>query len=390
MFNSDNNFWYFVRTKFHIIMTIVMCIITLILLFVLIGIKVPESKIVESEIGVVVSKFDDEALLIHDSIKGYLVENPYEISAEKVYKSTEGNRKIINKGLAVTISYDIQNLHAGVFVKNAELQISEDKDFNNSRTIYMSENSVDVYHLKTGTKYYYRVVVELSDNKVMGEASTFSTVDTPRIMNIDGALNVRDIGGWKVSDGKKIKQGLLYRGSEIDGAVEKFYKITDVGLNDMLNVLCIRSDFDLRNPDVNKEKTDALGSSVKHTYYNAPQYAAVFLSENKEIMRSVFSDLADKNNYPVYLHCTYGRDRTGTVCAILEALLGVSKEDIKRDYELSSFSYGELDREWFDDFLEQLDEFDGETLQESTENYLKSVGVTEGEIQNIKDLFIGE
>jgi len=148
--------------------------------------------------------------------------------------------------------------------------------------------------------------------------------------------------------------------------------------------------MDLRNPNVNKEPFDALGEKVKHEYYNAPQYASVFEPDYRKTMQKIFSDLANEQNYPIYLHCTYGRDRTGTICAILEAFLGVSKEDIKRDYEISSFSYGKLDREWFDSFVEKLDAFEGKTLQQSAENYLLSLGLTEQELKNIKNIFLGE
>jgi len=40
---------------------------------------------------------------------------------------------------------------------------------------------------------------------------------------------------------------------------------------------------------------------------------------------------------PVYFHCTYGADRTGTVAYLLEALLGVPYENRAEDFELSTF-----------------------------------------------------
>ena len=54
--------------------------------------------------------------------------------------------------------------------------------------------------------------------------------------------------------------------------------------------------------------------------------------------RKIFSYLADRNNYPFYIHCSAGADRTGTLCALINGVLGVSEDDLIRDYELTSFS----------------------------------------------------
>ena len=43
---------------------------------------------------------------------------------------------------------------------------------------------------------------------------------------------------------------------------------------------------------------------------------------------------------PVYFHCIYGADRTGTLAFLLESLLGVGENELAKDYELTSFSYG--------------------------------------------------
>jgi hypothetical protein len=44
------------------------------------------------------------------------------------------------------------------------------------------------------------------------------------------------------------------------------------------------------------------------------------------------------NGNPVYIHCASGADRTGSICGMLEALLGMSAADIDRDYELTCFA----------------------------------------------------
>ena len=46
--------------------------------------------------------------------------------------------------------------------------------------------------------------------------------------------------------------------------------------------------------------------------------------------------IADSANAPVVVHCVAGKDRTGIVCALTLAVLGVDDADITADYALSS------------------------------------------------------
>ena len=85
------------------------------------------------------------------------------------------------------------------------------------------------------------------------------------------------------------------------------------------------------------------------------------------------------------MHCTYGCDRTGTVCYLLEALLGVSKGDLLREYGLSN-----LNIEKIKSVETGLGQFAGETIKEQTESYLLSCGVTEYQIESIRNIFLGD
>jgi hypothetical protein len=89
------------------------------------------------------------------------------------------------------------------------------------------------------------------------------------------------------------------------------------------------------------------------------------------------------------MHCTHGKDRTGTVCYLLEALLGVSDSDLRKDYELSVFTYSKLDFEEFAVFVDRIDRMEGARTQEKVEGYLLSVGVTADEIASIRSIYLG-
>jgi len=49
-------------------------------------------------------------------------------------------------------------------------------------------------------------------------------------------------------------------------------------------------------------------------------------------LRRVFEVLAEEENYPVLVHCTQGKDRTGLVVMLLLILLGIDKSVIHQDY----------------------------------------------------------
>lgn len=343
----------------------------------------------ESTLQIEIPLFEEEVVLAGPAVEAYLSSDA-SVSATGIYKkfSALGN---LDKGLPVTISYDVKGLPSGYTVLNAEIQVSEKEDLSSPLVYLLSngETSTDIYNLKTDTQYYYRVNLKLSSGTKTAIEGSFKTADTPRMLSVDGAANIRDIGGWRTADGKRIKQGLLYRSAEIDGAVDSKYKITTDGVNTMLTVLGIRTDMDLRPSTDNPSGADALGAGVRHTYYNAPMYSNAFTDSGKASVRKIFSDLADKNNYPVLLHCTHGMDRTGTVCYLLEALLGVAEEDLMREYQLSAFYHGSL---WslndMNEFIGRLKAYEGATIRNKAENYLLSIGVTAQEIASIREIYL--
>ena len=205
------------------------------------------------------------------------------------------------------------------------------------------------------------------------------------MMRIDGIHNVRDIGGYTTLSGKKIKQGLFYRGTELDGVHEAKYKLTETGSSEMKNALGIVFDMDLR--ENNMANTNVLGCTYK--VYDAKHYDGIWGAPGTTAMKEAFVDMANPNNYPMYAHCTYGKDRTGTVCFMLGALLGMNEEDLTRDFELSGLMDNSTHNRNFH-FMTFLSNFKayGTTLQNAAENYLRNVGVTQAQINSIKNIFL--
>ncbi len=352
--------------------------------------------LVEQSESITMTEFDEAVSLLPQSVARYLAADAEELVTSYVLGGAARN----DKGNPITIEYSFDRLEDAEIVEES-LEISLQEDFSTVEQTHQfasRRSSVSVYNLQTGSTYYYRVIVKLDNGEKHVKTSSFQTQSSLRFISLDGASNVRDIGGWKTEDGKTIKQGLLYRGSEIDGGKNKGHAdfcLTSKGIQ-QLRALGIKTDFDLRSEDTKVGEHSILGADVARTFYNAPQYQSFMDAQAKETVRKIFSDLAKPDAYPIYLHCTHGVDRAGSTALILESLLGVAKEDLIRDYELSAFypSYVHVNRETQNggnvlELIARLEAFEGETLAEKTAAFLRSVGVTDTEIASIRSIFLG-
>ncbi len=298
----------------------------------------------------------------------------------------------IDVHVPLRLSFMISGIPGEISFIGTDVYISEDKDFNDFDKYSLGKNDtfLDINYLKVNTEYFYRLVFKFSNGATNSSEGSFFTADTPRIISIEGVRNFRDIGGWILQDGRRIKQGMLYRGTELDGAIVERFCISKEGASVLTSILGVRTEMDLRY-DVDCEGyPDALGENVEHICYGASSYDGIFTDDGRRSTYNIFKDLADERKYPVYLHCTYGKDRTGTICYILEALLGLSQFDLMREYELSALYYGDVDTVSMNAFLEAFEEIDGLTFQDKAENYLLSIGITNEEIESIRNILIEE
>jgi protein-tyrosine phosphatase len=268
------------------------------------------------------------------------------------------------------------------------LLLSDDASLANAQEFHLDKEktSVSIDNLKTNTTYYYQV--EVAGKQYSG---SFQTAASNRFISVPGTENLRDIGGYKTLDGKTVKQGLLIRGCELDGLQNEDYLVSPQDIADMQETFGFVYDLDLRSPDIIEgEYQSVLGEQVRHKFYDAPSYAQIFRPEYLDSVREIFADLADPNNYPMYLHCTWGRDRTGTIVLLLQGLLNVSEEDILQEYRLTGFVKASIaSSNKMDSLLMQLNTYKGDTLQEKIIDYLTStVGVTPEEIASIQSVFL--
>lgn len=353
------------------------------------GEPVADIRSLDSALRIEYSIFPEDQPLILQPAIDYIEKNG-SVTLQTIKNQYRYNVDRLDVGLPVTVSYEIKGMPHNTQVESGWLEVAEDEQFTAPRRFSMEGTlcSAEVPLLKTNTTYYFRITLTFSNGVTTGTHGSFKTANTPRILSIDGVPNVRDIGSWTTVDGKVIKQGLLYRGGEMDGAVKEEYTITQTGINQMIHILKVRTEMDLRETTISSSDVGALGDVVKRVNYHSPSYSNIFNESGKTAIARIFSVLAKEQAYPIYLHDTYGMDQTGTVCYLLEALLGVNEEDLMRDYRMSIFCHGGLHNNDMNDFVEQFNKLPGNTVQLKAEGFLKDAGVTAEEIAAIREIFL--
>ena len=247
-------------------------------------------------------------------------------------------------------------------LKGQEYTITYGTDANlkDAKTMTTTETSVRIKNLFVNTKYYIKV----SAGKQSSLIKEFTTGDYPRWIDARPMFNVRDMGGYMTSSGQKIKQGLVYRGGEInkksgwygsqtyrsdtesstkDGhivtqtdAAKKAFR-EDMGMVNGLEI-DLRSSSETNGYPATKNVCNfAEEGDISYQLIAISSYHKGMQNNTSEI-KKCFAAFAKADTNPVYFHCYGGADRTGTVAFLLGAVLGMSYTDLVIDFELTSYS----------------------------------------------------
>lgn len=260
------------------------------------------------------------------------------------------------------------------------LSISENADMTDAISYFTNETEYSVYNLKIGTEYYWTV----SDGEQESEIASFSTDSSaPRNLYIDGVTNARDLGGRETENGTVTKQGMIFRTGRLNESNIDHVniEITESGKHVMLEELGIKTEIDVRLVDDSENggiTYSPLGESV--AYISIPmEWDGNMLADNKEQVVKVFSVLAKEENYPLFIHCNIGTDRTGMLAFMINALLGVPEEELQKDYVFSNFGNiggkRPVENLLESDYYNTIMQTKGSTLSEKTYNCLVNTGV---------------
>ena len=236
----------------------------------------------------------------------------------------------------------------------------------------------------------------------------------PRNIDFSSTYNFRDVGGYTGLDGRTVRWRRLFRSDALhrlgEADAEAFAQLgvrTVIDLRRPFEIerygrVAERYGLDYHNPVIEHVDWEEIEhhEDVLHERWLADRYLN-FAEDGRQGILSSLRLIADPVTAPVIVHCMAGKDRTGTVCALVLSLLGVCDQDIAADYALTTTAMARLtayllekdpatvqgNEHMFDSpegaMLTFLDDL--RALHGSVEGYVRDIGLTESEITSMRD-----
>ena len=257
-----------------------------------------------------------------------------------------------------------------------------------------------------------------------GDSVTVTLKEKGRYRNIQDTLNItysnersdfesdEVFANFRPLSGGDLKKDMFYRGaSPVDNTMSRAEIVDNIlwayGIRFILNLA------DKEEKIASYREKDAFSSDYFVSLYEDNRVSLLNLTvsfRSEKFMTSLAGGLRDMmaSEGPVYIHCLEGKDRTGFVCALLEALAGASYEEILEDYMRTYDNYYGITEEGepekyeavryikFMDIIIQLTElpddsdFGGTVLMDGAKQYLKECGMTDDEILALREYLCGE
>ena len=173
-----------------------------------------------------------------------------------------------------------------------------------------------------------------------------------RHLPLEGAYNIRDLGGYTTVDGQTTRWGQYLRSDTLANLPqESANALVEYG---------IRNIIDLRRSTELQFKPSPFIGCEAVTYYHqnmsgdiplagraalleiedqAERRGRVYcqiLDQRKHILHQIFSIIAQPDGLPLLAHCNAGKDRAGIVAAFVLAISGVPRDTIVEDYALTA------------------------------------------------------
>lgn len=271
-------------------------------------------------------------------------------------------------------------------------------------------------NLEVGETYFWRVTGNLicwteehprgcgcpkAKPLVVSRTASFATEDlAPRWIAIEGRVkNIRDLGGRRTEDGRRVRQGLVFRGQGLndnswDGRIRGRNRLMLEDVWYFTKTLGIRTDLDLRAAnETGGMNVSPLGPEVNFIQHSSRAYKEVFTEVGKRNVAENFRVFCRRANYPIYFHCIAGADRTGALAYLLNGVLGVSKRDLETDWEITFYpdfpkgKDGRVEEEELNDGIAAYG-LPGDSWMRRIELFLLDCGVTRDEIDAFRGIML--
>jgi len=162
-----------------------------------------------------------------------------------------------------------------------------------------------------------------------------------RRIELVGLSNLRDLGGYPVAGGRRLRWRTLFR-SDAPRGLDAAGVAALAGLG-LRTVVDLRTQAEvelapsgLAGLTVRTAHVPIIGGDLESLPLELDAIYRHMVDERGDAIAAAIKVLSGQNDLPALLHCSAGKDRTGVVVAVLLAALGVSDELIAADYALSS------------------------------------------------------
>ena len=172
---------------------------------------------------------------------------------------------------------------------------------------------------------------------------------------LTGAPNFRDLGGYRNAQGDTVRRHHLFRSDHLgnlaaddiallSGKLREKVRVLDLrGVAERETAACVLDDVTVHSlaiePTIVQVLSDLTEAGHKLTQADVVRHMQDtyrgFVRDNTHRFASLFGHLLERGD-PLVFHCTAGKDRTGFAAALILLSLGVSNDDVMRDYLLTN------------------------------------------------------
>ena len=134
-----------------------------------------------------------------------------------------------------------------------------------------------------------------------------------------------------------------------------------------------------------------LGEKVRWVNVSSSEYAGLASDEGRAAFVEDFKVFLDESNYPIVFHCIAGADRTGSLACVLNGLLGVDEELLRRDWQYTwtgrKRPVKAPEKRW-KALVSVFDAYEGATLNERIEKFVISCGFAPEDVSRFRSLML--
>jgi protein-tyrosine phosphatase len=240
---------------------------------------------------------------------------------------------------------------------------------------------------------------------------------TEKLIKLDGTYNLRELGGYRASNGKTISSRKLLRSDGLHSLSKKDETLLiQYGMKTIIDLRSTkevekRPDVQIDHPEIKYFHVPFLDRMLNNAdqMIKMESLANVYiniLKNDQESINKVFNIMHNNIDEGLIFHCAAGKDRTGVIAMLVLLLCEVNKETIIEDFswsaQLMEPVFIRQKQEILDagnevpNFIFESNKEDAlltiqfiEDQYSNIQNYLFEIGIDESKQQNLKAILLG-